>query len=178
MEMGAELTVMVGVGALFLVAPLAGSRVGIAPSMAVRIVCAMTAASYGFAAYGLADEYPSRYQRVALLLCALLPLLLAALVTREALGISARLRRPRADASPQSTHLLAHASDTSSPPELLARLAFAHPELRVAVAKNPATPASVLQWLSALGDLEVTLAICARDAGAARAVVIARSSAA
>ncbi len=56
------------------------------------------------------------------------------------------------------------ASDPRSSAEDLAEIAYAEPKLRPAVAANPATPASLLEWLSALGDPAVQRAISARAA--------------
>lgn len=44
----------------------------------------------------------------------------------------------------------------------LADLAYGYPALRAAVARNPAAPAAVLEWLAEIGDPVVTAAITAR----------------
>ncbi|WP_156160755.1 hypothetical protein [Demequina soli] len=44
----------------------------------------------------------------------------------------------------------------------LSELAYAHPELRPAIAANPATPANLLQWLTEQGEPAVLAAISAR----------------
>jgi len=56
------------------------------------------------------------------------------------------------------------AADPSASAEELAEIAYAEPMLRPVVAANPATPASLLEWLSALGDPAVQRAIGARAA--------------
>lgn len=170
MDLGVEQALLALVGALFLCAPMLANRLRFECSLATRIVCALVASSFGFAAYGLASDYPARYERVAMLLCGLLPVLLLALLTTEQFGSAVRLRRPRSAVAEGSSHLLAHASDPGAPGELLARLAFARPDLRVTIAKNPATPSSVLQWLSGLGSLEITVAIAERNRAAMKAV--------
>ncbi|WP_156162377.1 hypothetical protein [Demequina iriomotensis] len=44
----------------------------------------------------------------------------------------------------------------------LSELAYAHPELRPAIAANPSAPASLLQWLTEQGEPAVLAAISAR----------------
>ncbi|WNM24673.1 hypothetical protein RN607_00845 [Demequina capsici] len=56
------------------------------------------------------------------------------------------------------------ASDPEASPEQLAEIAYAQPTLRPVVAANPSTPASLLEWLAALGDPAVQRAIGARAA--------------
>ncbi|WP_084125259.1 hypothetical protein [Demequina sp. NBRC 110054] len=56
------------------------------------------------------------------------------------------------------------AADPAATAEDLAEIAYAEPRLRPVVAANPATPASLLEWLSALGDPAVQRAIGARAA--------------
>jgi hypothetical protein len=55
------------------------------------------------------------------------------------------------------------ASDPAASGTELADLAYAHPELRLAIATNPATPANVLGWLASSGGDAVTDAIARRD---------------
>lgn len=54
------------------------------------------------------------------------------------------------------------ASDPAASGTELADLAYAHPELRLAIATNPATPANVLGWLASSGGDGVTDAIARR----------------
>jgi hypothetical protein len=54
------------------------------------------------------------------------------------------------------------AADPSAAADELATIAYMHPQLRATVASNPATPASVLEWLAALGDPAVHAAIASR----------------
>ena len=55
------------------------------------------------------------------------------------------------------------ASDPTASGTELADLAYAHPELRLAIATNPATPANVLGWLASSGGDGVTDAIARRS---------------
>jgi hypothetical protein len=55
------------------------------------------------------------------------------------------------------------ASDPTASGTELADLAYAHPELRLAIAANPATPANVLGWLASIGGDGVTDAIARRS---------------
>lgn len=54
------------------------------------------------------------------------------------------------------------ASNPRTSPAELARIAYAHPEVREVIARNPATPANLLEWLAAVGDEAVVEAIAAR----------------
>ncbi|WP_061961400.1 hypothetical protein [Demequina flava] len=54
------------------------------------------------------------------------------------------------------------AADPAAAPSELARIAFACPHLRAAVAANPATPANLLEWLAAVGDEAVVASIARR----------------
>ena len=54
------------------------------------------------------------------------------------------------------------ASDPAASGTELADLAYEHPELRVAIAANPATPANVLGWLASSGGDDVVDAIASR----------------
>ncbi|NYI40098.1 hypothetical protein [Demequina lutea] len=58
---------------------------------------------------------------------------------------------------------LCTASDPTASGTELADLAYAHPELRVAIANNPATPANVLGWLASSGGDGITDAIATRS---------------
>lgn len=55
--------------------------------------------------------------------------------------------------------LLAQAGHPDTPLEVLAELAHLHPELRVAIAKNPSTYPGLLEWLGNLGDPDVAAAL-------------------
>jgi len=60
---------------------------------------------------------------------------------------------------------LRSASDPTASGTELADLAYAHAELRVAIAANPATPANVLGWLASNGGEGIADAIARRGAG-------------
>jgi hypothetical protein len=60
------------------------------------------------------------------------------------------------------------ASDPAALGTELADLAYAHPELRLAIATNPATPANVLGWLASSGGDGITDAIARRSSADAR----------
>jgi len=61
------------------------------------------------------------------------------------------------------------ASDPTASGADLADLAYAHPELRLAIATNPATPANVLGWLASSGGEGITDAIARRSSSEAAA---------
>lgn len=60
----------------------------------------------------------------------------------------------------------ARAHNPHTEPTELADLAYGYPGLRAAVAANPATPATVLEWLAGSRDPVVTAAIAARGSSA------------
>ena len=57
---------------------------------------------------------------------------------------------------------LRQAGDPATPPEVLADLAYNHPELRPLIAANPAAYEGLLEWMAALGEPAVTAALAAR----------------
>ena len=59
------------------------------------------------------------------------------------------------------------ALDPGTPPEVLAQIAQARPELRVFVAMNPATYPGLVEWLATLGDPAVNAALATRAAAPA-----------
>lgn len=59
-----------------------------------------------------------------------------------------------------------HASDPTTSLELLAELAYQHPDLRAVVASNPATYPGLLEWLAQIGDPEIDAAIARRSVDA------------
>ena len=60
------------------------------------------------------------------------------------------------------------ASDPEATAQELADIAFTRPHLRAAVARNPATPANVLEWLASQGDPVVQAAIVSRSSAVSR----------
>lgn len=69
--------------------------------------------------------------------------------------------RPADDATAR-----ARAYNPYTDPSELADLAYSYPMLRAAIAGNPATPATVLDWLAESGDSAVMAAIAARGSSA------------
>ena len=67
--------------------------------------------------------------------------------------------------------LLARAADPSTPLAELAELAYAHAEVRAAIARNPSTYDDLLTWLAQLGDADVDAALLSR-AGASTPVEV------
>ena len=57
------------------------------------------------------------------------------------------------------------AADPQTPAQQLAVIAYAHPEARPLIAGNPATYDGLLEWLRALGDPDVDMALAARRSG-------------
>lgn len=66
-----------------------------------------------------------------------------------------------------TTETRRQAADPETPLDVLAELAYQHPELRAAIAANPSTYPDLLEWLGNLGDPEVDRALRARDGGSA-----------
>ena len=66
-----------------------------------------------------------------------------------------------------ASHRMRTASDPAASGAELADLAYAHPELRLAIAINPATPANVLGWLASSGGEGITDAIARRSSSEA-----------
>ncbi|MFW2512524.1 hypothetical protein ACNI3K_01965 [Demequina sp. SO4-13] len=66
------------------------------------------------------------------------------------------------------------ASPDASPQEL-ASIAYSHPEIRATIAGNPATPASLLEWLASGGDTAVHAAISARESAPRSAAAAVRT---
>ena len=64
--------------------------------------------------------------------------------------------------SPSDRMLRMRAADPTASPQELARIAYAHADMRATVAGNPATPANLLEWLASVGDPAVHAAISTR----------------
>ncbi len=64
--------------------------------------------------------------------------------------------------SPAARLLRMRAADPTASPQELARIAYAHADMRAIVAGNPATPVSLLEWLASVGDSNVHAAISTR----------------
>jgi hypothetical protein len=67
--------------------------------------------------------------------------------------------------NPNDAELERAASDPSTPQAALADLAYDHPEVRVAIARNPATYDGLLEWLGELDDPDVNAALLGRRDG-------------
>lgn len=59
--------------------------------------------------------------------------------------------------------LRARAANPTTSPQELVSLAYSNPALRATIAVNPATPATLLEWLADVGDPAVQAAIGARE---------------
>ena len=178
MGWGADGSAFAVTGALFLMcgAIASGPRVRARLSTLLSILV-MASASFGAAflarAHGGWVSSPSTWS------AALLPLaLIAFFVVRASRGaakehsmsrclapqLAARRKAPSdseaADFAASSR--LRSASDPTASGTELADLAYAHPEVRVAIAANPATPANVLGWLASTGGQGVADAIALR----------------
>ncbi|WP_284327992.1 hypothetical protein [Demequina litorisediminis] len=68
--------------------------------------------------------------------------------------------------SPSDRMLRMRAADPTASPQELARIAYAHPDMRATVAGNPSTPANLLEWLASVGDPAVHSAISTRTSAA------------
>lgn len=187
MGWGAEGSAFAVTGALFLLCGAIASGPAIRARLAVLVSILTVAATFIAAAF-LSRTYggwtSSRWTWGATLLPIALMATLgahaAASVThsRSLVKCLAPQRSAKAKAASASEAAEAAASSrwsTASDPTAsgtdLADLAYAHPELRLAIAKNPATPANVLGWLASSGGDGITEAIARRSsADAARDV--------
>lgn len=143
-------------------------RVGTVAAAAIFIAAAFLSASHGRLAIGPWIWF------VALASAIFLGVLAARVVAawtpakrvleRVAPGLAAHRRDATDKVSAQTpAHIrLKSAADPSTSGNDLADLAYAHPDVRVAVAANPSTPANVLGWLASIGEDEVTQAIAQR----------------
>ncbi|GAA2246253.1 hypothetical protein GCM10010401_19740 [Rarobacter faecitabidus] len=68
-----------------------------------------------------------------------------------------------------SSFTAAHAADPNTPLEVLAAIANQRPDLRVALASNPAAPADLVSWLQSTGDPAILTALAQRNASSAPA---------
>jgi lysylphosphatidylglycerol synthetase-like protein (DUF2156 family) len=179
MGWGAEGSAFAVTGALFLLCGAIASSPTVRARLPV-LVSIITVAAVFIAAAFLPRTYggwaSSRWDWCA----ALLPTaLMAVLCARAAVGVShsrllvkrlapqraARARAVNAQdaAEAVASSRLRTASDPAASGTELADLAYAHPELRLAIATNPATPANVLGWLASSGGDGVTDAIARRS---------------
>ncbi len=183
MGWGAEGSAFAVTGALFLVcgAIASGSRVRARLSTLVTI---LVIASSSFGAAFLARAHGGWGSSPWTWIFPLLPLVLIAFfVVRAFSGTGERhsmsgcltpklaaRRKTESDseaAEVAASSRLRSASDPTASGTELADLAYAHPELRIAIAANPATPANVLGWLASSGGDGIREAIARRDSGGA-----------
>lgn len=66
------------------------------------------------------------------------------------------------------------ALDPDAPPQMLADIAFTHPQLRADVATNPATPANILEWLASQDDPAIVAALAKRPSPGTRPSTVTR----
>lgn len=181
MGWGADGSAFAVTGALFLVSGAIASGPRVRARFATLLsILTMAAASFG-AAF-LARAHGGWGSSTWTWSAVLLPLVLIAFfVVRASAGtaqkhpmskclvpqLAARRKTPSdseaADLAASSR--LRSASDPTASETELADLAYAHPELRVAIAANPATPANVLGWLASSGGDGIREAIALRDSG-------------
>ena len=74
--------------------------------------------------------------------------------------------------SQPESYTAAQAADPSTPGQVLADIAALRPDLRPAVASNPATYPGLLDWLKSLGEPAVDAAIAARPAAPTQALPV------
>ncbi|WP_144268087.1 hypothetical protein [Demequina sp. NBRC 110055] len=172
-------------GVLFAAAAAAGAIPIVTLTRRSQLTFAAGATAFIVAAIVLAQSETVVYPPL-LWLVPLLPAAILAVITRDAvfarraggaatgafqdhLQRAADVRRasviPVATAtagSPAERMLRMRASDPTASPQELARIAYAHADLRALVAGNPATPVSLLEWLASVGDSSVHAAISTR----------------
>lgn len=175
MGWGADGSAFAVTGAL-LVVSAAISRSPFVRARFLTMVPILVAAAVSFAAAFISRSYGGWTLWPWIWVVALLPLVLTVVLVARALAgmarttsVSRRLahqlaaRRKMASASEvAASSRLRSASDPTASGTELADLAYAHPEVRVAIAANPATPANVLGWLASSGGQGVADAIARR----------------
>ena len=183
MGWGAEGSAYAVTGALFLLCGAIASGPAVRARRPVIIAILVVAAVFIAAAF-LSHTYGGWASTPWAWLAALVPAtLLAFLGVRAKVDLSAshsfarclapqRSARDRAamaseEAEAAASARLDKASDPNASGTELADLAYAHPELRVVIAANPATPANVLGWLASNGSDEVSGAIATRSSNKA-----------
>ena len=184
MGWGAEGSAFAVTGALFLVCGAIASGPAVRARFPVLVSILVVAVAFIAAAF-LSPTYGGRISSPWAWSVVLLPLaLIAALGSRAVEGLSGshsmvrclapqRSAKDRAasaseEAEAAASSRLHMASDPSASGTELADLAYAYPELRLAIAANPATPANVLGWLASTGGDGITDAIARRSSPQAR----------
>jgi len=180
MGWGAEQSAYAVIGALLL---LSGAIAGYPSSRVSRRVRMGTLAAAGiFIAAGfLAGSYEGLALTPWLWVAAFAPAVFLAVVgarvlhawipvhsalERVAAGTAAHLAEsPVAPSRTAVSSRAQRAADPFTSAAELADLAYVHPDVRVAVAANPSTPANVLGWLVSIGGNEVAQAVAHRSPG-------------
>jgi hypothetical protein len=183
MGWGAEGSAFAVTGALFLVCGAIASGPAVRARFPVLVSILAVAAVFIAAAFlsrSFGGWTSSRWTWSA----ALLPIaLMAVLGTRAAVSLSdshalvqwlapqraakGRVVIDQEESEAAASSRLRTASDPTASGTELADLAYAHPELRLAIATNPATPANVLGWLASSGGDGITDAIARRNSAGA-----------
>jgi hypothetical protein len=179
MGWGADGSAFAVTGALFLLCGALTSGPTVRTRLPVLVSIITVAAAFITAAF-LSRTYGGWTSSRWTWFAALLPIaLMAVLGARAAVSVThshpfAKRPAPQRAASDRAVNAqeeaeaaassrLRTASDPAAPGTELADLAYAHPELRLAIATNPATPANVLGWLASSGGDGVTYAIARRS---------------
>jgi hypothetical protein len=188
MYWSAEEFVLAVTGALFLMIVVASFLPRFELSLGSRVSFAIGGTVFVSAAFALAQLEFVRYPPLVWLL-PLVPIIIIGVLVRDAIawqpGATPAPREipmpqhyteaprraaffPPADQSPAAGEggdgrVRARAVDPGATAQELAEIAFTKPQLRAAVATNPATPANVLDWLASQGDPVVHAAIAARS---------------
>jgi lysylphosphatidylglycerol synthetase-like protein (DUF2156 family) len=183
MGWGAEGSAYAVTGALFLLCGAIASGPAVRARRPVTISMLIVAAGFIAAAF-LSRTHGGWASTSWAWFVALVPATLVALLgVRATVGVPAshslakclapqRSAKDRAtmtteEAEAAATARLHKASDPHASGAELADLAYAHPELRVVIATNPATPANVLGWLASNGSEEISGAIATRSSNEA-----------
>lgn len=174
-------------GVLFAAAAAASTIRFVTLTRRSQVTFTVGAAAFLVAAYVLAQIEAVVYPPFLWIL-PLVPLVILGVMARDAVAASAAAAKtPRtpatADAgvtrasvipvataapgSPSDRLLRMRAADPAASPQELARIAYAHRDMRTLIAGNPATPASLLEWLASVGDPAVHAAISSRQSAVA-----------
>ncbi|WP_084079376.1 hypothetical protein [Demequina sp. NBRC 110057] len=174
MSWSGEEYVLLTTGVLFAGAVAASAHPRVTLTTRSRVTFSVGAAAFMLGAIFLASietvVYPSLVWLTPLVPLAILAVMLRdAWVAPPAAPASAVVRRtsliPVHQATPGSASdrlLRSRAADPTATPAELARIAYAHPDMRATIAANPASPASLLEWLASVGDPAVHSAISTR----------------
>ncbi|SEJ61049.1 hypothetical protein [Demequina mangrovi] len=175
MSWSTESLALVVTGGMLLLVVIASLHSRVALASGSRVIFLVGAVS--FIAFALLTEYGVDMSVPPVVLALpLVPLGVIAVLVRRMIRTSRAARelpRPAATAfraPEESAPFAAHgigaerllATSPYATATELSQLAYAHPELRPAIASNPSAPASLLQWLTEQGEPAVLAAISAR----------------